>query len=181
MKTIISNLVKVTCANQSSPIYLTGNSGKIIYRDKIDSLIGIKHPGIILGKDNWGHIWVIHNHFQFGCPQIVPIKDFSAGIRVFLDDRPVFYNPIQIVERAITHWLEKKEYSWLVNNCQQFVNKVTRNGKYSETIDEVSDGAMITGGLVSLFGLLTGSKSAINIGMTIAGVGAATKTLSRVS
>ena len=158
MKNIISGGITVGRNNQSSPLYLTGNSGRIIYRNKIDSLIGSKHPGIVLGQDRWGQTWVIHNHYQIGRPQIVSFQECSAGVNVFFDDRPVFYNTIQIIERAIAHWIEKKEYGWLVNNCQQFVNDVAQGNRYSETIDKVSDGAMFTGGLVSLFGLLTGNK-----------------------
>jgi hypothetical protein len=176
----ISNLVNVGQGNQTSPIYFAVNSGKIIYRDKIDTIIGIKHPGIILGDDYWGRTWVIHNHFQIGYPQIVTLQEFSSGISIFFDNRPVFYNTAQIVERAIAHWIEKKEYGWLVNNCQQFVNKVAQNKKYSEAIDKVTDSAMVAGGLVSLVGLLIGSKPAINAGLTIASMGIAGKTLSRL-
>lgn len=176
----ISNLVKIGQNNQTSLIYFTINSGKIIYRDKIDTLIGIKHPGIVLGNDFWGTTWVIHNHYKIGHPQIVTLQEFASGSKLFFDNRPLFYDTVQIIERAIVHWIEKKEYSWLANNCQQFVNKVVQNKKYSETIDKVTDSAMFTGGLVSLVGFLAGNKTAINIGLTIAGVGVAGRTISRL-
>ncbi|HET9057860.1 MAG TPA: hypothetical protein VFN30_13525 [Chitinophagaceae bacterium] len=51
MSNIISNHVTINRSGNTSALYLTANSGKIIYRDKIDTLIGIKHPGIILGAD----------------------------------------------------------------------------------------------------------------------------------
>lgn len=56
--------VEITSNNEVSKLQFTNDSGKIIYRDKIDSLIGIKHPGIILGTDIYGTVWVIHNHYQ---------------------------------------------------------------------------------------------------------------------
>lgn len=179
MNNIISNHVQVNRDSHSSALYFTADSGKIIYRDKVDTIIGIKHPGIILGTDVWGTVWVVHNHYQIGFPQIVTLQDFSQGANVLPDNRPVFYDTVQIIERAIAHWIEKKEYSWLLHNCQHFVNKVTQNSHHSETIDKVSEGAMFVGGAISLVGLFTGNKSAINIGLSIAGAGAAGKVLSR--
>jgi hypothetical protein len=179
MSNSISNHVRVNRANYSSALYLTADSGKIIYRDKVDTIIGIKHPGIILGTDAWGTDWAIHNHYQIGFPQIVTLEEFSQGARVFHDDRPTFYDKAQIIERAISHWIERKEYGWLRHNCQQFVNKIAHNSNHSEAIDSVSDGAMLLGGTISLIGLVTGNGSAVKIGLSIAGAGAAGKVLSR--
>lgn len=181
MNNSISNHICVNRGAQTSPIYFSQNSGRIIYRDKIDTIIGIKHPGIILGNDMWETSWVIHNHYGIGFPQIVTYQEFSMGNRVFYDNRQVFYNNLQIIERAIAHWFEKREYSWLTNNCQQFVNEVTQNSKYSESIDGVCNNAMLAGGLVSLVGLLTGNKAALSAGLSLTGVAAAGKTLSRLS
>jgi len=83
-----------------------------------------------------------------------------TGAKFFFDLREVFYDTKEIIERAIDCWREKKQYSWLFHNCQQFVNKVTRNKSFSESIDEVSNGVLITGGLISLFGILSGNKAA---------------------
>jgi hypothetical protein len=101
MNNIISNQVIVSKNGNTSLLYFTDNSGKIIYRDKIDTLIGIKHPGIILGVDNWGTVWVIHNHYQIGYPQIVTLNDFANGVAILYDSRTVFYNTSQIIKRAI--------------------------------------------------------------------------------
>lgn len=180
MSNIISNQVAINKHGTKSALFMTADSGKIVYRDKIDTLIGIKHPGIVLGADAWGKVWVIHNHYKIGCPQIVTMDSFSEGVTVFFDSRAVIYSPIQIIERAIWHWQQKREYSWLFNNCQHFVNKVTQNQNYSETINRVSDKTMIGGGLVSLFGALTGNKALLNAGLTIAGVGASGKISNRI-
>ena len=179
MKTFYSDQIFVHRGNWSTTIFLTPNSGKIIYRDKVDTLIGIKHPGIILGQDGNGTVWVIHNHYGIGFPEIVTLAEFCSGAKYFFDLRKVFYSTIEIIERAVESWKAKKEYSWLLHNCQHFVNKVTQNSHHSETIDKVSDGAMFIGGAISLVGLFTGNKSAINIGLSIAGAGAAGKVLSR--
>lgn len=177
MTRFYSDTLSVKVNNRALTIFTTPDSGKIIYRDKIDTLIGIKHPGIVLGKDVKGTVWVIHNHYQIGCPQIVPMKDFSLGAKIFFDLREVFYDTKEIIKRAIESWKEKKEYSWLFNNCQHFVNKVTKNQNFSEAIDEVSNGVIITGGLISLFGAISGNRSAVKAGLTIGGIGLAGKTL----
>lgn len=179
MKTFYTDRIYINKGNFNLCIYLIPESGKIIYRDKIDTLIGIKHPGIILGKDIYGNVWVIHNHYQIGFPEIVTIQNFSLGAKIFFDLREVFYNTREIVERAIESWKEKKEYRWLTHNCQQFVNKIIKNENYSEAIDEISDNALVTGGLISLYGLFSGNKTAVNLGMTIGGLGIAGKALNK--
>lgn len=177
MKTFYGNQIFVQRGNWSIVIFLTPNSGKIIYRDKVDTMIGIKHPGIILGQDGNGTVWVIHNHYGIGYPEIVTLNEFCSGAKYFFDLRTVFYNTREIIERAIASWKESKEYSWLTHNCQQFVNKITNNQNHSEAIDGISNGALVTGGLLSLYGLFSGNKTAMNAGLTIAGLGAAGKTL----
>jgi hypothetical protein len=177
---IITNQVILTSGATASALYSTYDSGKIIYRDKIDTIIGIKHPGIVLGRDYWGTLWVIHNHYQIGHPQIVTFDEFAIGCRVFYDKRPVFYNRIEIIERAIYHWQNKREYSWLFNNCQHFVNKITQGKSYSETVVKVSDNAILAGGVLSLIGLFSGNKTLLNNGLAIAGVGATGKLLNKI-
>lgn len=179
MENIYANRITIQKDNQSLVIFLVRNSGKIIYRDKIDTLIGIKHPGIILGNDTYGNTWVIHNHYGIGYPEIVTLEKFCEGAKFFFDLREVFYDSRKIIERAIMSWKERKEYSWLFHNCQHFVNKITKNQNYSEAIDDISNGAIVTGGLVSLFGLLSGNKAAVNAGLTIGGLGIAGKTLNQ--
>src|SRR4051812_15495163 len=72
-------------------INMTSKSGKIIYRNKIDTLIGIIHPGIVLGDDHFGITWVIHNHYKIGHPEIVMLNDFANGVDVLEDTRTLFY------------------------------------------------------------------------------------------
>jgi len=179
MENFYSNHISIRQSNRSLVIFLTSYSGKIIYRDKIDTIIGIKHPGIILGNDAYGTTWVIHNHYGIGYPEIVTLEKFCEGAKFFFDLREVFYNTRQIIERAIASWQERKEYSWLFHNCQHFVNKITKDQNYSEAIDDISDGALVTGGLISLYGLFSGNKAALNAGLTIAGAGVAGKTFNR--
>ena len=158
-------------------IFITNNSGKIIYRDKVDTLMNVTHPGIILGKNSRGEEMVIHNHYQIGYAEIVTLNEFTLGSRYFFDPRKVFYSKKIIIERAIESWKEKKPYEWLTNNCQQFVNRVVTNKNFSEDVDKISDGALWLGGITSVVGMMSGNGTALKVGLTIAGVGVAGKTL----
>ena len=164
----------------NSELFYTKDSGKIIYRNKIDTLIGIKHPGIILGDDLCGTTWVIHNHYQIGFAEIVTFNSFAAGTEVFYDNRPVNYNPEEIIARAIDCWLSKKEYHWLFNNCQHFVNNIVRNKHSSETLNRV-------GNFLITIGLGTGSlavhrkrKEVLHLGIFLVGLGLLLKLLNNI-
>ncbi len=161
MREIITREVEVTQYGHTSALYATAVSGRIIYRDKVDTIIGIKHPGIVIGTDAWGTVWVIHNHYQIGHPQIVSYEQFSIGQKVFYDTRPVFYDREEIVARAVQHWVEQKPYHWLLNNCQRFVNEVARGTTSSETVDRVSNNSMIAGGILTLLGVAFKNKAMV--------------------
>ncbi|HZX74615.1 MAG TPA: hypothetical protein VFE57_09355 [Cyclobacteriaceae bacterium] len=154
-------------------LFKNAESGKIIYRDKINTITGIKHPGIILGEDAYNKVWVIHNHYKIGHAEIVTLEEFSMGTKWFFDDRPVSYSKDEIVTRAIESWKKKEKYNWLTNNCQKFVNRVARNKNYSEAMSKVSSAAMITGALITVGGLIAGNKTALKAGLSILGIGAA--------
>lgn len=180
MNEIISNTVFIERNGGTSALFMNADSGKIIYRNKIDTIIGIKHPGIILGIDYWRTVWVIHNHYQIGYPQIVTLDEFAQGYSIFYDSRPVFYHPSEVIARAISHWMEKKEYSWLYNNCQHFVNRVAQNEHYSESVDKIANVALATGGILVFVGLLSGNKGLMKTGLGIAGSGVTGKALNRI-
>lgn len=158
---------------------MTANSGRIIYRDKIDTIIGIKHPGIYLGTDQFGEHWIAHHHYEHGKPAIETLDAFAKGNQCFWDDREVNYDQYTIVHRAIETWNNGLEYHWLRQNCQHFVNTVTQNRHYSEGVDEASNWAMILGGLAALAGHATGNKGLRNAGLFVAGGGVVGKIASR--
>ncbi len=160
-------------------ITYTKDSGKIIYRDKIDTLMGVTHPGIILGKNSSGQVMVIHNHYLIGHAEIETLDQFTQGSKHYFDTRKVFYNTKKIIERAIESWKEKKAYSWLTNNCQQYVNRAANGINFSEAVDKGSDTALVIGGLTTLFGLATKSGAAVKVGLSIAGLGVVGKTLNK--
>jgi hypothetical protein len=176
----IEERVNFTRSGVTAALIVTADSGKIIYRGKIDTIIGVPHPGLILGQDIWG-TWVIHNHYLNGKAEIETLETFSAGQDWFYDDREVFYNRYEIIDRAITDWNKKEKYNWLTNNCQHFINRITRNEHESDTVDRVSNNVMLGGGLLTLIGLLTKNKGLLNAGLGIAGAGALGKGISRMT
>lgn len=171
--------VTITKNSQVSQLLFTNDSGKIVYRDKIDSLIGIKHSGIILGTDIYGTTWVIHNHYEIGHPEIVTWEQFSLGVPVFYDTRPVSYNREDIVSRAIEFWVNKKEYRWLYHNCQHFVNKVTRNVFKSESLDRIGNNLIAVGLTGGALGHASKNKVGGNLGLAAAFLGLIVKVASK--
>ncbi len=179
MEYIYSNRISIQGNGKDLTLLLVPTSGKIIYRDKIDTIIGIKHPGIVLGNDMNGNTWIIHNHYQLGHPEIVTLNEFSNGVATFTDNRPVFYDTVAIIERAISHWMERKAYNWLFNNCQHFVNRISQNKNYSDSIENVSNNFMLFGGLLSLLGFMTSNKSFVKAGFGISCIGTVGKVISK--
>lgn len=178
-KHTLINGVTITRNNEASQLIFTNDSGKIVYRDKIDSLIGIKHPGIVLGTDIYGTIWVIHNHYQIGAPEIVTWEQFSLGVPVFYDKRPVSYNREEIVNRAITFWTNKTQYNWLYHNCQHFVNKTARNVFQSESLDRIGDNLIAAGIASGALGHASKNKVVGNLGLAAAFLGLIVKVASK--
>ncbi len=155
------------------------NSGRIVYRRKIGTVVGVNHPGIILGLDNYGYEWVAHHHYKNVYPSIDRLDAFALGQGVFYDERPVWYDRKIIVERALRHWLEQKEYNWLRQNCQHFVNNVASDTHESEAIDQVANLGLTISGVAGILGIVTGNKTLTNIALTTAVVSVGTKVVSR--
>lgn len=175
------NNVRLPAENGASIVLrLTANSGRIVYRDKINTIIGIKHPGIELGVDQYGYKWYIHHHYKNTHPSIEREDKFSLGEPIIYDGRAVHYSQYQIIERALASWWAGKEYNWLWQNCQHFINKVTKDDAHSETVDRVSGVAMTFGTIAGLIGLFSGKKDLMKLGFGIAAGGAVGKGLSRI-
>lgn len=161
-------------------LYWVSDSGKIVYRKKINTLMGIDHPGIILGEDEDGYLWVMHHHYMNIYPTVERVDRFSLGEMVYYDPRHVDYGQREIVERAISHWIERREYNWLWQNCQHFVNGIAQDDHYSEAIDAASNSGLIAAGVLGLLGLATKNKSLVELAIGTAVVSGTAKVLNRV-
>ena len=156
------------------------DSGKVITRDKIDTKTGVLHPGIIIGVDRYGRIWVAHNHVSNKQPTYDVLEKYLDGKQMIYDNRPVKFSPEEIAERTIAEVQLGKRYTWITYNCQHFVNLIVRNEHKSEAIDKISNGVMAIGlgGAVAAFGF---KKNGWGIaGLILAGIAAGTKGASRV-
>lgn len=161
-------------------IYECIHSGRVITREKIDTLTKVFHPGIIIGEDQYGRMWVAHNHYLNKRPMFDLIDKFSEGKTWLWDTRAVNYDREEIVNRAIAEVQLGKRYTWVTYNCQTFVNLVVRNAHKSEAVDKISDGSMALGGILTILGIIFKSKALIYTGIGIAGAGGAAKGFSRI-
>jgi hypothetical protein len=160
-------------------IYESVDSGKVITRSKIDTWTGVLHPGIIIGKDKFGRVWVAHNHFKNQRPTFDLLETYLDGEQRLEDIRQVSYSRHQIVDRAIAEVLRGKKYTWTNYNCQVFVNIVVRNEHKSESVDNLSNGAIGGGLLIAATGVASKSPWLALLGGAIAIAGAIAKADSR--
>lgn len=169
----------ITSENEFLEIYEYEHSGKVITREKIDTLTKVNHPGIIIGKDKYQRVWVAHNHYLNKRPTFDLLASFSKGKMSEYDSRKTNFSQAEIAVRAISEVKRAKEYKALSYNCQTFVNLIVVGEQKSEAVDKIADGAMFLGGALSLIGLLTKSKGLTAAGATILGTGGVAKGISR--
>jgi hypothetical protein len=156
---------------------LTEDSGSIVTRRKINTVIGVDHPGIVLGMDQNGYKWVAHHHYKNTYPTIDRIDVYADGNEVRYDDQPVSFTQRQILERALMYWWNGPQYTLFQNNCQHFVSIVVRDERFSQGIEKGSDMAIFGGALMMLGGLLAKNKGVMAFGgmmMAAGGIGKAT-------
>ena len=187
MKTLIQPTQKVLTgivATISTPeglihIFEYVHSGKVITRSKIDTLTGVFHPGVIIGQDKFGREWIAHNHFKNKRPTFDLMETYLDGEQLLWDTRQVSFSRQQIVDRAIAEVLKGKKYTWTNYNCQVFVNLIVRNEHTSESVDNLSNGAIGGGLLIAAAGVTSKSPALAVAGGIIALIGGFAKADSR--
>lgn len=170
----------ITSENEFLEIFEYCDSGKVITREKIDTITKVFHPGIIIGKDKWERIWVAHNHYLNKRPTFDLIDVFSDSKPPLWDNRQVQFSQEQTVQRAIAEVMKGAEYKWANYNCQTFVNMVVRNEHKSEAVDKIADTAMMAGAIATLAGLIFKNKALTATGIGVMGLGGASKAYSRI-
>jgi len=170
----------ITSNNEYLEIFEYADSGKVITREKIDTVTKVFHPGVIIGKDKWDRIWVAHNHYSNGRPTFDLLDTFSQTKQPLWDDRPVHFSRQVIIKRAIDEVLKGNDYKWANYNCQTFVNLIVRDEHKSEAVDKIADAAMFGGFALTLIGILTKSKALTATGLAITGTGGVAKGYSRI-
>jgi hypothetical protein len=161
-------------------IYNSVHSGAVITRSKIDTLTGVFHPGIIVGEDIYGRVWVAHNHYKNKKPMFDTRENYLDGEQLIWDDRDTFYSKEHIVQRTIAEVRKGQSYQRINYNCQTFVNLIVRNEHRSESVDKLSNGAMWLGIILVILGLIFKNKGLTIAGAAAAGVGGTGKIYSRI-
>lgn len=164
--TVVSSII--TKEGEFLEIYECKDSGKVINREKKATLTNVIHPGIIIGQDKYGRMWVAHNHISNKKPTFDLFVDFSDTVEANWDFRKVYFTQKEIVQRAINEVLKGNSYNLVNYNCQTFVNRVVRDENSSEAIDKLSNGAIFLGLFTALIGVATKNKALIGTGIGIA-------------
>lgn len=115
-------------------IFFDTNSGNTYWRYKIPNLVGTKHSGIYLGKDNYGVQYFLHNHYYVGHPCMVSAKEFGQGLPLGIYDAKCSNTPLKVIEKALTQVIRKEPYHFESYNCQGFTNDACHNHRKSEDV-----------------------------------------------
>lgn len=121
-------------------LWLNEWSGKILFRHKINTISAVEHPGIVLGYDQAGVWYYMHNHFEHGRPVIEAQEEFSKGKQLYIANRQSQYQRSVILQRGLDEVLQTRPYNWLNYNCQIFVNRVCHNESKSEAVENWTGG-----------------------------------------
>ena len=130
------------------------NSGKSIWRYKVgEAMKFIKHKGVVVGQDEHGQQWVIHNHSDTDM-DLIPLDEFAKGKGVHFDDQPAEFSQPERVVRAFDELSDDRPYDKLGNNCQDTVSRITTGENGSEDRRRIVTGSLVGLGLLGLAALL---------------------------
>lgn len=160
-------------------ITLTADSGRVVTRKKIDTIIGTDHPGLILGNNSYGELLILHLHYENNVPVIDTATQYSKGQPIHYDNRPVKFDRVTIISRALAAWTAGKKYHKVQHNCQSFINEIVNGVHKSEAVEKVSDGLLWGSLFVGLIGIATKNKALIMTAAAMAGTGATDKFMNR--
>jgi hypothetical protein len=144
---------------QPLQVYLDGNSGRPIKRQKIDTVFGVKHTGVRLGTSLSGETIVAHNHYKVGRPAVATYPQFSMGEDVLWDDREHDRPGLSSVKSSMNQILNGNPYTVSYYNCQHFVNLSVRGERKSESLRNMAAGIGFGLFAIGVLGLLMGAGS----------------------
>lgn len=126
-------------------IYFNKNSGKAFYRFKIQTISGVKHPGIYIGADATGIEYIAHNHYHYGKPVITTLDEFRMGQQIYYYEEYASNPPHIVIEKALNGILSGERYTILTFNCQSFVQEIISNKRTSPSVNNFLMGAIVIG------------------------------------
>lgn len=153
-----------TNSTEPQRVQITEHSGKIVKRKKVNTLVGVWHPGIIIGTSDTGHILVVHHHYLYTYPEIHTLTTYADGNEVEIDTQETHYSLDVMLERALYYWDNAPKYNLVSNNCQHFVSVVARNEKVSQTMEKATDWLTFVSALGFIGGVLTKNRTLVNMG-----------------
>lgn len=121
-------------------IHFNENSGKVYYRNKIDTVINIKHPGIYIGKDRSGIGYFLHNHYRYGKAHITTQFDFTKGEKIYLYYEMCSNSPREVIRIGLNEVLRGERYKPISYNCQTFTNTACHSVRKSDDAEMVLAG-----------------------------------------
>jgi hypothetical protein len=139
-------------------IHFTENSGKVYYRYKIDTISGIKHPGISLGVDTNGIGYFLHNHYLNGKAVIVTEQEFAQSKPLYPYMNKSSNDVQRVIETALYEAAKGQQYHPITYNCQTYVNIVVHNKRESEDVNKWAGITLGAAALIGL-GLILGGKN----------------------
>lgn len=143
--TVYENKVDVLLDNgRTLSIYFNKNSGKAYYRNKIDTISNVKHPGIFIGTDRYNNEYFIHNHYQIGKASLVVRSLFDKGMPIYLYKEKCSNQPLVIIHKAFQHLAKGERYNFISYNCQTLVHDACDNQRKSPDVEKWAGGIAAT-------------------------------------
>jgi hypothetical protein len=140
-------------------IYFNEHSGKVYYRNKIDTVVNIKHPGIYLGKDINGTGYFLHNHYHYGKAHITTQADFTKGEKIYLYNEMCSNSPREVIRIGLNEVLRGERYKPISYNCQTFTNTACHSIRKSDDAERMLAGVAGVALLFVFLGALFGGGS----------------------
>ena len=137
-------------------VRITAESGRVVNRPKVNSLTGIKHPGIVIGNTLDGRRVMAHNHRKVGRPSIAYYRQYAQGKEVIWDNRKCTRSKMGILQSALDQIMEGRTYSAPNYNCQTFVNIACRRVVKSESVSNAKAALGMLAGLFLVAMILKG-------------------------
>lgn len=143
---ITHDLLRIHYENgQILTVCLDKNSGRGIWRKKINSLMRVRHTGIYLGRClNTNTEIAIHNHYQYGSAYVTSMSDFARNEQVFWLNQHCENSPIQTISNALNLVKSGEKYKPLSYNCQTMVNSACNNQRTSQDVSRIISYAACT-------------------------------------
>lgn len=140
-------------------IYFNEYSGRVYYRNKIDTVMNIKHPGIYLGKDRNGTGYFLHNHYHYGKAHITTQFDFTKGEKIHLYNEMCLNSPMEVIRIGLNEVLRGERYKPISYNCQTFTNTACHSIRKSDDAERMLAGFAGVAMLFLLLGAVFGGGS----------------------